>query len=146
MLYYPSSTAKRVSSTLKTAVPRLLLAVERQYNRHTSFPRGRYACSRMISWGVRHLGFTAPLLRLESGIVFEYSPFCTFDTLVRDLLLTGSFEPSQTDLIRRLLAVGGVFIDVGAHIGYYSIIGATSVGPTGRLRVRADRSSIPAIV
>lgn len=116
-----------------TVVPRLLLRLEKLYNQHTSFSRGRCACSRLIFWGVRHLGFSTPLLRLKSGIVFEYSPSVARDVVVRDLLLTGSFEPGQTEIIKRLLPNGGVFIDVGANIGYFSVIGAISVGPTGRV-------------
>ncbi len=114
-------------------IPRFLLDLEKFYNRYTSFPRGRFAFTRLIEWGERHLGFKAPLLCLESGIVLEYSSGFRTDLLLRDLLITGSFEPSHTEIIKGLLPVGGVFMDVGANIGYFSIIGATSVGRTGRV-------------
>lgn len=118
---------------MRNLVPRLLLHLEKLYNRYTSFPRGRFAFTRLIKWGQQHLGFKAPLLCLESGIVLEYSSGFRTDLLLRDLLITGSFEPSHTEIIKGLLPVGGVFIDVGANIGYFSIIGARSVGPTGRV-------------
>ena len=118
---------------MEDVVPRFLLSVEKLYNKYTSFPRGRFACSRLIAWGQRYLGFNAPLLRLESGLVVEYSPAVAGDVLLRDLLLTGSFEPKHTDIIGELLSVGGVFIDVGANIGYFSLIAASIVGPSGRV-------------
>jgi FkbM family methyltransferase len=114
-------------------VPTLLLNIEKLYNKYTSFSRGRFACSRLIGWGQRYLGFKAPLLRLESGIVVEYSSAVAGDVLLRDLLLTGSFEPLHTEIIKKFLPVGGVFIDVGANVGYFSIIGANAVGPNGRV-------------
>jgi FkbM family methyltransferase len=118
---------------VNAVVPRLLLAIEKSYTRFTSFSRGRFACSRMIFWGVRHLGFKVPLLRLTSGIVIEYSPSVARDAVMRDLLLTGSFEPEQSALIEALLPKGGVFLDVGANIGYFTVLGGRSVGPTGRV-------------
>jgi FkbM family methyltransferase len=114
-------------------VPKLLLEFERLYNQYTSFPRFRFACSRVIAWGERYLGFATPVLRLDSGVSLEYSSIVAGDVLIRDLLLTGAFEPEQTEVIKGLLPSGGVFIDVGANVGYFSIIGANAVGSSGRV-------------
>lgn len=43
----------------------------------------------------------------------------------------GEWEPSETALLRRLLAPGDVFADAGANIGYYSLLAARLVGPRG---------------
>ena len=44
---------------------------------------------------------------------------------------TGSYEPAVQQVIERMLHPGAVFWDVGAHVGFYSLIGARLVGPTG---------------
>ncbi len=49
------------------------------------------------------------------------------------LAQTGVYEPVETALVRRLLRPGQVFVDVGAHIGYYSVIAADVVGPGGQV-------------
>jgi len=47
------------------------------------------------------------------------------------LYLYGTFEISETRLTQALLHPGMTLIDVGANIGYYSLVGARLVGPTG---------------
>lgn len=118
---------------MTSLIPQLLLNAERLYNKYTSFRRGRYACSHLIALGQRHLGFDVPKLRLESGIVLEYSSEVAGDVLLRDLLSTDSFEPEETEIIKMLLPAGGVFLDVGANVGYFSIVAAMSVGSKGRV-------------
>jgi FkbM family methyltransferase len=46
-------------------------------------------------------------------------------------LLCGQYEPEQSALIHRSLAPGNVFYDVGAAVGYYSLLAATRVKPQG---------------
>lgn len=115
---------------MRTVLPTLLMHCERLYNKYTSFSRGRFACSRLIAWGHRHLGFYTPRFRLPSGIILEFAPAVARDVLIRDLLFSGSFGPVHTGIIERL-PPGGVLIDVGANVGYFSIIGARAVGSTG---------------
>ena len=43
------------------------------------------------------------------------------------------YEPGTTALFRGLLRTGMVVIDVGAHVGYYSLLAASQVGPTGKI-------------
>jgi FkbM family methyltransferase len=49
------------------------------------------------------------------------------------LLTSGSYEPFEVSVVQRLLRPGDCFIDVGAHIGYYTVIAARAVGPGGRV-------------
>jgi FkbM family methyltransferase len=73
---------------------------------------------------------TTPALTVD-GIVFP--TLTTTDIIQRYLYLFGIWEPNLTAWIRRRLAPGDVFIDVGANIGYYSLLAAHLVGPTGRV-------------
>jgi len=48
------------------------------------------------------------------------------------LVLDGLWESTVTDWMQRTLQPGQVFVDVGANIGYFTLLGATLVGPQGR--------------
>jgi FkbM family methyltransferase len=45
----------------------------------------------------------------------------------------GNVEPEVQTVLADLLGPGDVFYDVGANIGYFTIIGARLVGPSGRV-------------
>jgi FkbM family methyltransferase len=47
------------------------------------------------------------------------------------LFLYGSFELSETRLIQAFLRPGMTFLDVGANIGYYTLLASERVGSTG---------------
>lgn len=45
----------------------------------------------------------------------------------------GLYEPDVAQLISQTLKPGDVFYDIGANAGYFSLIAATTVGPTGKV-------------
>jgi FkbM family methyltransferase len=45
----------------------------------------------------------------------------------------GFFEEGLTRAIIKLLPPGGVFVDIGAHVGYYTLLASLLVGNTGRV-------------
>lgn len=45
----------------------------------------------------------------------------------------GAYEPHVSALLRRELARGDTFLDVGANIGYFSMLAAHLVGPVGKV-------------
>jgi FkbM family methyltransferase len=51
----------------------------------------------------------------------------------RAIFLYGTFEISETRLVQAFLRPGMTFLDVGAHIGYYTLIAARLVGDAGRV-------------
>ena len=55
------------------------------------------------------------------------------DGLMREVCLTGRYEPQETALLRHLLRPGMTFVDVGANWGYFTLVGAHLVGATGRV-------------
>ncbi|MFM5922851.1 MAG: FkbM family methyltransferase [Novosphingobium sp.] len=51
----------------------------------------------------------------------------------RTIWSSGEWEPLETDLIRQVLRPGDSFADVGANIGYFSLLAAQLVGPAGKV-------------
>jgi FkbM family methyltransferase len=49
----------------------------------------------------------------------------------RPLHDTGEYEPHVADVLTSYLTPGANFLDVGANIGYYSLLAASRVGPQG---------------
>ena len=48
-------------------------------------------------------------------------------------ILGGTYEPEQTRAFGEHLHAGGTLLDVGAHVGYYTLLSAVLVGPRGRV-------------
>jgi FkbM family methyltransferase len=55
------------------------------------------------------------------------------DLVPRTILETGAWEPESVLAIKEHLQTGDTFVDVGAHIGYYSLKMARVVGPNGHV-------------
>jgi FkbM family methyltransferase len=45
----------------------------------------------------------------------------------------GEWEPFETAFLRAVLGPGQTFVDVGAHVGYFSVLASKLVGPSGRV-------------
>lgn len=53
------------------------------------------------------------------------------------------YEPEESKFLERVLNPGDTFIDIGAHIGYYSLLAAILVGETGRvISIEPDKTNI----
>jgi FkbM family methyltransferase len=50
-----------------------------------------------------------------------------------DLRASGHLEPRTTALFERILRPGDAYVDVGAHVGYHSLLAARLVGASGRI-------------
>jgi FkbM family methyltransferase len=55
----------------------------------------------------------------------------TKDVIQQYIYYFGVFEPNLTNWIRQRLSPGDTFIDVGANIGYFSLLASKLVGPSG---------------
>jgi FkbM family methyltransferase len=76
--------------------------------------------------------------RTEDGVSFR----CHLPDLIQMYIaLFGQWEPDLTAYIRSHLAPGDVFIDVGANIGYYTLLASRLVGEDGRA-VAIDASAL----
>jgi FkbM family methyltransferase len=47
--------------------------------------------------------------------------------------LTGTYEPEVSATLREILREGATFVDIGANIGWFSLLAASLVGPEGRV-------------
>lgn len=47
--------------------------------------------------------------------------------------LVGTWEAEETAFVRRMLKAGDVVVDVGANIGWFTLVARGCVGPTGRV-------------
>ena len=48
-------------------------------------------------------------------------------------ILGGTYEPEQTRLFEEHVRPGATVLDVGAHVGYYTLLSAVLAGPSGRV-------------
>lgn len=48
-------------------------------------------------------------------------------------IFAGTYEPEQTRLFREYVKPGATLLDVGAHVGYYTLLAAALVGRSGRV-------------
>jgi len=55
------------------------------------------------------------------------------DMTQETILLEDGWDPLLTQFTRKTLGPGAVFIDVGANVGYFSLIAAQCVGDSGRV-------------
>ena len=55
------------------------------------------------------------------------------DHIQKVIWLTGRWEAVLTEFVRKVLGPGDTLVDVGANIGYYSLLGAQIVGQQGRV-------------
>jgi FkbM family methyltransferase len=88
--------------------------------RFVELPLHRYATNR--GWGA-------------AVEVNGYALAVSLDDLIgRSIYLEGSWEHENTAAVRRLLRPGDGVLDVGANIGYFSLLFSRLVGPAGRVR------------
>ena len=114
----------------------------------------RSSVLRMLAYVVRGLIHVAPTARLRELILqkvyrghlawrdIEVSArtrdgskmkLTTSDTIQSTIFMTGEWEPAIGDLIRSRLRPGDTFIDVGANVGYFSLLASQCVGTCGKV-------------
>lgn len=72
----------------------------------------------------------ASVVRAKTGGSF----MCATDDLIgRHIYEFGVWEPNLTHWLCRRVAAGDAFVDVGANIGYFSVLTSRLVGPTGNV-------------
>lgn len=69
-------------------------------------------------------------VRIRGGLTFELDPR---DLVPLTILRTGEWQPEVWESLAPSLKPGAVFLDVGAHIGYFSLRASKEVGASGRV-------------
>jgi FkbM family methyltransferase len=73
---------------------------------------------------------------LERQVALQLDPECFSQQLILNCLRSGQLlEPETSALVDLLLQPGDTFIDIGGHVGFYSMLAAGLVGPAGRVYV-----------
>lgn len=72
-------------------------------------------------------------LRLIQTDFGSYMVGMTRDHVFHHLWMFGVWEPNLTRWIGGRLRAGDAFVDVGANLGYFTMLGAQRVGPTGKV-------------
>jgi FkbM family methyltransferase len=82
----------------------------------------------------------------RTTLVLGYDLYYSADDpgyISNDLHDTGIWEPSETAFIRQHVKPGAVVVDVGANIGYFTVLAARIVGASGRvIAVEPDPVSV----
>lgn len=80
---------------------------------------------------------------VEPGVTMRLDPF---DKVTLTILAQGTWEPRTWQEMQAHIPEGGTFIDVGAHVGWYSLKAAKKVGPKGRvISIEPNPETIPSL-
>src|SRR5262249_1364648 len=91
-----------------------------------------------LSHGIGVVRDLKPLIRPTAPAWVTVEPSVTMlldpeDYVSHEILRKGAWEPASWDIMRPYLTGDAVFVDVGAHIGYYSLKAAAALGSRGRV-------------
>ncbi len=70
------------------------------------------------------------MYKTKDGLFYWLNPAKYLD---RSMIDEGIFEPHSTRLVKKLVKPGDVAFDVGANIGYYSVLLSKVVGEAGQI-------------
>lgn len=116
-----------MSST--TTLPKPLLRAFRRYVRYMPTNLGKPTLAQKLVAHFRAEPETK-LARTQSGQKFYAD---TGDLIQSYLYLFGVWEPNLTHWLSRTLEPGDTFVDVGANVGYYSVLASRLVGERGQV-------------
>jgi FkbM family methyltransferase len=98
--------------------------------RRMPWPPARAALLRLVNDRLRR--FPRPFAEADTD-VGKIVDGHTSDLIERYLFVFGSWEPSLAAFLRSHLRPGDVFVDVGANVGYFSLLAARAVGSSGQV-------------
>lgn len=112
------------------------------YLRNSTIERGRYRFLKLARPIGRKIGATLGKRKIltKSGFMMELD---LADWIPQDIYLTGEFEATTSNIVKRLLKPGDAAVDVGANIGYFSLLFSQCVSDTGRV---FSYEPVPALV
>ena len=130
VLFAVLTAASVLSPKARTVIVRAYFRAETAWVDHWPFGGDRWAIQTLTPYLCR-IGFLGPArVKVEPGLSLLLDPR---DLVSVTILRTRAWQPEIWDSLSPALAEGGVFLDVGAHIGYFSMKAAPKVGKTGRV-------------
>jgi FkbM family methyltransferase len=117
-------TILMLNSTVRT---RGFFAFYRAWHAHWPFEAGKQLPDEMSRFFVP---FVPIWVHVEPGVTMRLDPY---DLVTRAILLERTWEPSTTREMLQRVPAGGTFVDVGAHVGWYTLKLAKAVGPGGHV-------------
>ena len=106
---------------------RAFIATYRVWDFHLPFAGGKTVADRLTG---SYCPFVPIQVELEPSMTMTLDP-C--DLVTREILLHHTWEPETTKVVASHLRAGGTFVDVGAHVGWYTLKAAQLVGPKGHV-------------
>jgi len=70
------------------------------------------------------------IARIPPGVLMHLN---LDDLIQREIFFTGAYEPEVVKFLSEYLKPGMCFIDIGANVGQFTLIGASLVGPKGHV-------------
>ncbi len=130
--YNHSSFVPHIYRGAKGMMGRFLYFLAAFYLRHSSIEKGRYRLLTFARAIGRESGheFGWRRLRTKHGFLMNLN---LKDWIPQDIFLTGEFESATTAVLKKLLKPGDIAVDVGANIGYFSLLFSQCVGSSGRV-------------
>ena len=115
-----------------TCRPDARLTRKIEWARRASFSRGLYLVSSLMrKLALRTIGGSRVDYEFR-GMKVRFRP--NGNTAEKRALLNPSrFDQTELAFIETRLPLGGVFLDIGANVGLYSLVAAKTAGPTGRV-------------
>lgn len=109
-------------------MPPLSISIARAFIR-SPFEMGRWRVEQFIaSWAKSHPARNT--VTVADGLRMSLD---TSDFLQRTLFAAGDFEPHIRQIIQKRLKPGDTFIDIGANVGFYTLIASKAVGNAGKV-------------
>lgn len=102
----------------------------RAYLNHFPIQRGKWRIWKTIEPHLPSECFKEGDYRIRHGVTLHLAPVRYIEKF---LYFWGIWEADETTVLMRLLKEGDVFIDIGANIGFYTLLASRIVGEKGRV-------------
>ncbi|MCG5497540.1 FkbM family methyltransferase [Ectothiorhodospira variabilis] len=116
---------------IKTAFADMYLSILRTYIRYSPFNFKKIAAwKQAYKYCLWRTTLTPRKAKTQTGHLINVAPP---DAVQTSIYMTGVWEPSITAYVSATLRTGDTFIDIGANVGYYSLLGSEIVGKHGKV-------------
>lgn len=114
------------------AYDRIALALVTGYLRHTRFELGRWRLVPFAVAGMRRIGPRLGRRTVNTRYGFRMD-LDLRDRFGQHVYATGEYEDSTSRVIAALLSPRDIVVDVGANVGYFTLLAASRVGAQGKV-------------